>query len=182
MRSKIKFILPALALFLFSCSSAITVKTDFDRGVDFSKLKTYRWHDGKANPGDKLANNPLVKNRIVNSANKILTKKGFSESKATEVDFVIVIHAGAKEKMQVTNWGGSGWYDPWWGPYGGRVDVSSYEEGTLVVDIVHRDNKELMWRGLGSGVVREYSDPEDAQAFIDDVVNRILADFPPNSL
>ena len=167
-------------LLLVSCSS-ISVKSDFDRGADFSKLQTYRWYDGKPIPGDALAKNDLAKKRIVNSVNRVLKSKGFSESKATEVDFIITIHAGSKEKMQVTNWGGYGWYDPWWGPYGGRVDVSYYEEGSLVVDIVRKEDKELIWRGVATGVVRDYSDPEDAQAFVDDVVTKVLAEFPPNA-
>ena len=180
MRGIMRIFSSLLILFLFSCSS-ISVKSDFDRGADFSKLKTYRWYDGKPIPGDALASNSLAKSRIVNSINQALTKKGFSETKATEADFIIAIHAGSKEKMQVTNWGGYGWYDPWWGPYGGRVDVSYYEEGSLVIDIVQKEDKELIWRGVATGVIRDYSDPEDAQAFVDEVVGKVLAEFPPNA-
>ena len=57
--------------------------------------------------------------------------------------------------MQVTDWGGYYWYDPWWGPYGGTTHVSYYEESTLVLDIVHWEKKELAWRGLATGTVRE---------------------------
>jgi len=52
-------------------------------------------------------------------------------------------------------------------------------EGTLVIDIVDKAKKELIWRGLGTGVVQNYSDHEKLQASIDEYVRKILNNFPP---
>lgn len=92
---------------------------------------------------------------------------------------MVVAHAGVKEKTQVTDWGSYGWYNPWWGPYGGRVDVSQYQEGTLVIDIVDFQDKEMVWRGLGTAVLEGNSNPEKIQAKVDQYVSQILAKFPP---
>jgi hypothetical protein len=100
---------------------------------------------------------------------------------ADGADFTVVIHAGVQERMRVTNWGGYGWYDTWWGPYGGRVDVSYYTQGTLVIDMVDQVSKELAWRGLGEGIVREYNDPEEMEKDIRRTVEEILKSFPPDS-
>lgn len=163
---------------LISCGPGVTVRTDFDPGQDFTIYKTYQWWSGEQ-PQDDLNKAPLVKKRVINSVDKLLKEKGFELVESGETDFIVMIHAGSEERMQVTNWGGGyGWYDPWWGPYGGRTDVSYYEEGTLVIDIVDTKEKELSWRGLGTAIVKD-RDAEEQQAFLDMAVGKIMKDFPP---
>jgi hypothetical protein len=70
-----------------------------------------------------------------------------------EASMVVVAHGCTKEKVQLTDWGSYGWYRPWWGPYGGQVEVSNYIEGTLVIDVVDMPDKELAWHGLATGIV-----------------------------
>lgn len=171
-------ILAALVLMLIGCSS-VTVNTDYDPSVDFGKYKTFKMYEGKTVPGDALARNPLVKKRVELSIAKELEAKGFTKVEAGDPDFMVVAHGGVKEKTQVTDWGGYGWYNPWWGPYGGRVDVSRYEEGTLVIDIVDFKDKEMVWRGLGTAVLEGQSNPEKVQKKVDQYVTQILAKFPP---
>ncbi len=120
----------------------------------------------------------------ISGIDKTLAEKGFELIESGEPDFVILLWGGAKEKMQVTDTGGYrgyGWYDPWWGPYGsgGSTHVSYYEEGSLVIDIVDWQEKELSWRGMGTKTLKEYSSQEEQQIAIDEVVAKILADFPP---
>lgn len=178
----------AFLLFLITGCSSLKVATDFDPSQDFNKYKTYRWATTKeVNPNDALAQAPLIKKRVIAGIDKALQEKGFAlAGDDMEPDFVVMTHAGTKEKMQVYNTGGygygryGGWYDPWWGPYGGSTQVSYYEEGSLVIDIVDWTEKELSWRGIGTGVVKKgSSDKEEAQQEINMIVAKILADFPP---
>jgi len=174
---KIPLIL-VLIIIVAGCSS-LTVKTDYDQNADFKSLKSYRWaKDSEINPDDELQKNPLVQKRIMAGVDKVLSQKGFSLNETGDVDFVVMVHAGIKEKMQVTDWGNRGWYDPWWGPYGGRVDVSHYEEGTLVVDVVHAADKDLIWRGLGTKVIGNV-DPDEQEERAYNLVSQIMKDFPP---
>ena len=164
---------------LLGCAS-VSVKTDYDQSVDFSGFKTYNWDSDHAIPGDALARDPILRKRIKKAVDQEFQAKGFERRDTGPVDFTVVIHAGVKERMRVTNWGSFGWYDPWWGPYGGQVDVSYYTEGTLVIDVVNDKTRELAWRGLGEGLVREYSDTEKREADIRNTVMEILKSFPPN--
>ncbi len=176
-----KTLLTVVALvFLTSCAS-VSVVTDYDREEDFGTYKTFKMYSGKPIPGDELSKDPLVKSRFENAIKEELIKKGFVYKDSDNVDFMVVIHAGIKQKMRVTNWGSRGWYDPWWGPYGGRVDVSHYEEGTLIIDIVTVSHKELAWRGMGTGVIGsgKFGGDEASRENIKNIVARILADFPP---
>ena len=187
MKIKIASISTLLILVFVGCSS-LKVATDFDPTQDFSKYKTYRWATTKeVNPNDALAQNPLIKKRVVAGIDAALQQKGFVlADDAAEPDFVVMTHAGTKEKMQVYNTGGygygryGGWYDPWWGPYGGSTQVSYYEEGSLVIDVIDWQEKELSWRGVGTGVVKEsQQDAEEMQERINEITSKILTDFPP---
>jgi hypothetical protein len=189
MKLRFLFVLFIAILMVSGCAS-VKVKTDFDPEYDFASFKTYRWAAGEElNPNDALAQNTLVRNRVVDSVERVMMGKGFTKVVAGEADLVIVMHAGSKERMQVSqtytgprHYRGRypyHWYDPWWGPYGGTTSVSYYTEGTLVIDMVAWETKELAWRGMGTKTVRDYKDTEKQQAAIDKSVAKILADFPP---
>jgi hypothetical protein len=171
-------------LIVIGCSS-VTVRTDHDPEYDFNKFKTYRWASAQEiNPNDELAKHPLVLKRVQAAVDGQLKSKGFSLIESGNPDFVVIAHAGVKDRMQVYNTGGyyGGWYDPWWGPYGGSTQVSYYEEGTLVIDFVVWEKKELGWRGMGTKTLSDNPNPEKVQREIDHVVGKIMAEFPPKAM
>jgi len=170
--------LVTLILIVISGCSSVTYKSDYDPATDFSTYKVYKWYEGKQ-PDDALSKSPLVKKRIRSSVDIILQARGLTLTEGDDAQFIVVIHAGVKERMQVYNTGGYGWYDPWWGPYGGRTDVSYYEEGTLVVDFVDVDEKELSWRGMATTTIREFNDAEEMQNYYETIVMRLLEAYPP---
>jgi len=176
-----------LAAIMLSCSS-VTVNTDYDKEYDFSTFKTYRWASAQEiNPNDELARDPLVQKRVMESVDRVLAAKGMQQVEGDDFDVVLLAHAGTKERQQVTQTGGGmyggygGWYDPWWGPYGGTTDVSYYEEATLVIDIVAWEKKELAWRGMATGTLKEHKNQESMQKDIDMVIDKIFASYPPGS-
>ncbi len=184
MKTKVLLFIGSIMLFMLASCSSVTVKSDYDPSVDFSQFKTFAMYTGKTIPGDELNQHPLVKKRVENNIKEELERKGFKLVDESEADFIVVPHAGVKDKTQITNWGGAGygygWYDPWWGPYGSRVDVNQYEESTLVIDIVSTKNKQMAWRGMGTGIVKDYSNPEDQNENVKKYVTRILSEFPPH--
>jgi len=164
---------------LLGCAS-VSIQTDYDPSVDFKSYKTYAWDTEQQIPSDVLARDPLMRKRIKKAVEQVLQDKGFLLKTTFPVDFTVVVHAGVKERMRVTNWGGRGWYDPWWGPYGGQVDVNYYTEGTLVIDVIDAGTRELAWRGLSEGIVREYASVEQMETDIQETVSDILKGFPPS--
>ena len=174
-------------IYLVGCSS-VSVKTDYDPGTDFTTFKTFKIYDGKPVEGDELVKHPISRKRVFASVEAKMIAMGYKLQESGDPDIFVVIHAGSKEKIQVTNYGGSygpyggyGWYGHRWGAYGygGGTDVYQYDETTLVIDIVDMPEKEMVWRGMGTGIVQEYSDIEDKQAQIDLYVGKILDGFPP---
>jgi hypothetical protein len=169
-----------MVFILVSCSP-VTVKTDYDHEYDFSQYKSYRWaEETELAKTDVLAKNPLVYKRVQKAVDKDLQAKGFTREESGDTDFVVVAHAGTKDRMQINQYGGyGGWYHPFWGPYGGYTDVSHYTEGSLVIDLVDSKKKELAWRGTGTGIVKDYKDSDKMQKDLDESVAKILASFPP---
>ena len=172
------FVVIAISLMFLSCSS-LKISTDYDPTQDFSKYKTYRWAKLKErDPGDVLSKNPMLHKRVQVAIDLVLEEKGFEKLDRGEPDFIVFVHAGVQQRMNVYHHGGY-WYHPWWGPYGGYTSVSYYGQGTLVIDIVDINENELSWRGIASDVVRSYSDPDDMQEEINYIVGRLFRDFPP---
>ncbi len=173
-------IIGSLIGLMLGCSS-MTVISDWDHATDFSKFKTFKFYNGEPIPGDELVKHPLILKRVQQTVGRILESKGFVRTDSDKPDMLVFVHAGIKEKLSVTDWGGYGWYDPWWGPTGGyrRMDVHQYEEGTLIIDIVDVKRKELVWRGMATDVVKGYTDPQKVQRNLDSIVERILKEFPP---
>jgi hypothetical protein len=173
-------VVAAFALFAAGCST-IDVQTDYDPAADFSTLKTFKWVEAK---GSDLDKNPLIKARVRDAVLNTLKAKGFQEIQSGDPDFFVFAHAGAKEKMNVTDWGYS--YGAYWGPYGayGRnIDVSYYTEASLFIDVVKNnpEKDELAWRGVGTGVVSQSATPEERAENINSAVAMILEGFPPGA-
>jgi len=183
MKTKYLFIMLISAVFFAGCSS-ISVNTDYDTGTNFANYKTYSWPTNSEKiKDDDLSMNPIMYNRIKKAVDKELQQIGFVLKEDDGADFEVYLHAGVKEKMQIHDTGPyyRGYYGAWWGRPGGTTMVNYYEEGTLFIDIVDNQKNELTWRGAGTSVLEEYSDIDDQEAFIAEIVSKILQDFPPSS-
>jgi Domain of unknown function (DUF4136) len=74
-------------------------------------------------------------------------------------------------------------YSDYWGYHLAipETHVQQYDQGTLVVDIADAREKELVWRGVAVGRVREQPTPEQTTERVNEVVAAILKKFPPGS-
>lgn len=169
--------LKSLSLLLFvavltSCSS-VRVSSDYDKSVDYSQYKTYAFYkDGI----DKVEIHDLDKRRILKAIERELQAKGMTASE--NPDLLVNIFTDATERVDVNQWGyGYGWgYSPWgWG--GNYASVSKTTEGTLYIDLIDGKKKELIWQGVGEGVLTKNIERKEER--INEFVNKILAKYPP---
>jgi len=158
---------------LFSCSS-VSVFTDHDSKVDFSKYKTYAYFK----PGiDKVEISDLDKRRILKAIDFQLLGKSMMKSEIP--DLLISINTTAKEKVYIDNmnYGSWGW-NPWfWGP--NFNSISSRTEGILYIDLIDAKTKQLVWQGKGKGGISEYMKNRDER--IGTFVAEILQNYPPET-
>ncbi len=165
-----------LMLLLIMGCGTISVFTDHDSGVDFSKYKTFAYFK----PGiDKVEISDLDKRRILKAIDLQMAKKSMIKSDLP--DLLVSINTTAKEKVYINNnfngfWGW-GW-NPWmWGP--NQNMVSSRTEGALYIDLIDAKTKQLVWQGKGRGGISEHTKNRDERIGV--FVAEILKKYPPES-
>ena len=166
-----------LILTVAGCSS-ISVTNDYDLNADFNSYKTFCIYSGMLKDS-QLENAPLVKKRVLEATASELQKKRLSLVDSSKADFTVYAIATTAEKMNVNTYGygyGYGW-GPY--PYGRNIDVSYYTQGSLIIDFVDNKKDELIWRGIGTAVVKDRGTPEEREQFINEAVAKILDQYPP---
>lgn len=162
-------------IFLTSCQS-VRVITDYDKVAPFKSYKTFGFHKEGV---DRAEISDLDKRRILKAIETTLLEKGFAKSDTPD----LLVNFFTKEKQQVNiynnNFNSFGWGMGWgWGPYfGTQYNVSSSAQGTLYIDLIDANRKELIWQGIGRGNLTtsvKYKD-ERINAF----VASILKEYPP---
>ena len=163
----------ALALSAVGCSS-MTVRTDHDSQIDFGSFETFAMFElqGKERRGPQMSE--LVDRRITAAMAGEFSGRGFSTSKPREADMLVTFYTAVRKRVIVNR---SGWYGHRWRYWGGGMThVSSYPEGTLVIDVIDRRSRELVWRGVGQGAFSTINPSDEKVA---KRIHKILATFPP---
>ena len=171
---KITTVLILLAV-VTSCSS-VRVASDYDQRADFSQYQTYAFFK----PGiDKAEISDLDKRRILRAIEEEMAAKGFTKSDS-EPDLLVSIFTKTRENVNIYQnnmYGYYGWgWNPWyWGV--GPNHISTNSEGTLYIDLIDAEGKELVWQGMGTGALAKEVDRK--QERINEIVKKILEKYPP---
>ncbi len=160
-------------IFAIGCSST-RVAVDFDENFDFSQLQKFAFVKPPQQKTPGVIHDPLFIKKAKNEIAAQLTKRGFELANSRrEADFLIAFYATTKNKVQIT--------PPTYhiGRYGRRWVTPGhayhYKQGTLIIDIVDKKSKELVWRGVGTGVL----DRDKPIKNLIEAVRDVLKDFPP---
>ena len=152
------------------------VKTDYDRGVDFSRYHTYAYHSGKGLGEGRMINNSLVADRIHTSIDEDLAAKGLRRDQ-NNPDLIINYFIGGRERQNVTDGFPYG-IGPWgWGMWN-DVMVTNYTEGTMVLDFIDAHTNKLVWRAYIQKAVDNPQDLAKAKN-IDKMVDKAVKKYPP---
>jgi hypothetical protein len=180
----IKLVSLIAAILLVSACSSIKVVADYDQSTDFAKYKTFAFYKKGI---DKAEISDLDKRRILKAVEAQLLAKGLTKSETP--DLLVNIFTKAKTKIDVYNdnygfgygygWGGYyGWWPWYYGPNFG-VQISEYTEGTLFIDLIDAEKKELVWQGIGSGGLNPSGNVTKKEETIKEFVAEIMAQYPP---
>jgi hypothetical protein len=164
------FVVLAVLVAIAGCSS-ITVSTNFDSDADFNGFESYTWMK-ETETGEGYDYSGLLDERIKGAIDEQLVAKGLRKA-ATNPDLYVVYHAGKKERLEVEDWG----YGGWWGVGGG--EAYSYEQGTLIVDLIDTATKKLVWRGTAQKALSDSPSAGEREAAIDEAVQKMFKKFPP---
>jgi hypothetical protein len=180
------------ALFLFAVSAAfgMSVKSDYEKDYDFSRLRTFAFKTDRAS-NDPLSTNTIEAGRIQKALAAQLQANGFSQSQE-KPDFIVAFYSRTREKTRVQSTGfdpgfgfgrGFGWgygipyRARWrWG-FGPDIWTTTYIEGCVMADIIDAQTNELVWRGMVKDTVNGIGQTEkQANQAARDLVKRFLKD------
>ena len=167
-----------MSLLYLTCTP-IPVSIDYDRSVDFTKFKNYKWIKQKDISDAKgIFLNDINKKRFALAIQNELSEKGFQKMDDEEPDFSVVYHVRLDKRIDTSPYNYT--YGPYYEPI---VQTRVYQRGTIIIDFIDADSKQLAWRGVAEGVLSEkeedWSEMTDMNIFIGNVVKEILSEFPP---
>jgi hypothetical protein len=168
-------VLIGLAFFLANASFARQVKTDYDRAANFSQYKTYSWE--KVQTAD-----PLWVDRIKAAVNAALAAKGWTQVESGGDISIIAMEINRDHQILNTYYDdfGGGWRWRGFGGFGESTTTSdTYTVGTLVVDLFDAKTKNLVWRGVSSGMLSDKSDKNINN--LNRGVQKMFQHFPPDA-
>jgi hypothetical protein len=166
-----------IALLFATASFAEQVKTDYDRGADFSQYKTYSWE--KVQTQD-----PLWVGRIKDAVNAALAAKGWTQVASGGQVAIVAMETTQNQQTLNTLYdgfgGGWGWRRFGGGGFGDATTTTeNYKVGTLVVDLFDANSKNLIWRGSASDTLSNKSDKNIKN--LDRGVQKMFDHFPPEA-
>jgi hypothetical protein len=142
------------------------IEVERDPGADLSRLRTYRWMPGPPLAvDDARIDAPLLEKRIREAIAAALEARGYERKLAGTVDFFIAYHVSLSEKLKVSSASTSyaGRSSEWpsaLDPSPGSAVMTTYEAGTLVIDLVDPATSRVLWRGSGQTRVDPTRDSE----------------------
>lgn len=162
---------------VFASCNSVRVATDYDREVNFNQYQSFAFFK----PGiDKAEISDLDKKRILRAIEAEMLAKGFTKS--DNPDLLVSIFTKTKENINIynNNFGygyGWGWHPWYWGA--GPNTVNSTTDGTLYIDLIDAEDKELVWQGMGTAALAKKVDKK--QERISEIVREIMEKYPPQT-
>jgi len=190
MEMKVFRITVAGALLLVAAAAAfgMSVKSDYEKSFDFSRLRTFGFKTDRVS-NDPLSTNTIEADRIQNALAAQLSANGFSPS-PDNPDFVVAFYSNKTEKTQVQSLGGGFGFGPgfgwgygipgrgrWrWG-FGPDIWTTNYTQGCIMADIIDPRNNEVVWRGVVTDTVNGINQSEkQADQAAKDLVQQFMKD------
>ena len=157
--------------------------------IDFGNYRTYAFARDpqqllKSKPGAYVGN-PFIDQEIERAIRRRLADSGYVMASPEQAQFLVNFHTGSTSQAWYTLGGNvygysyGTFYGMWNnmpGYYGGVVRTDIHTEGTLVIDIIDLESKELVWHGWAT----KTTGWKDDEVVIREAVAEVLAKFPPS--
>jgi hypothetical protein len=162
----------SFAMMLFLTAPALIADdrdVDYDPQADFSKYKTFMLREGEIVTKVPDLNSPLVRKKIDAAIRAQLSAKGLREVE-NQADLVVTYRLGSAQRREVQSFPAGRWGRL------RRVGTFRFTEGTLVIDLMNRQPRDLVWRGI-------YRDDESSPSKISDKlpndIKKLFNEYPP---
>lgn len=148
--------------------------------VVLANYRTYSWAFPRRGGG-----NPFIYERVQQAMDASLAAAGYTLVAEGQGDMELAFTLGARDKVDVTDWGPVGAYYPAYGRgyrYGwayqyNQVDVRNVTEGSLALDVFDAKTDRPIWHGIAAARIGSREAPGDGliRAAVDGLVERFVA-------
>jgi Domain of unknown function (DUF4136) len=191
----------ATMIFLVACYSptANLYQSEKTPGVDFQNYKTYAWLPTKDTSFTKLANKKTVESALASAVSQQLNARGMKFDSLTPdclftYSLVLTktyevgqepppVYAPNSNAGALPGQYGMYYYVPastaMYNPdlYQGSMKVTTFRDGTLVIDMIDRKSNQIVWRTNAQGKVNE-KDRQGVRPTINEIVPAMFKKFP----
>lgn len=181
MKSFARILLIGLALLLAACASGPKITSDYDRSANFAAYRSFGFYDPLGT--DQAGYESLVTQTLKAAVRQQMEARGYTYAE-TGADLLVNFNARLAQRTDISQTPPTPMYYGYrrgfyggWGGYGYETRVDQYVEGTLNIDIIDAQRKQLVWEGVAVGRVTKKSQ-EDRQAAIRAAVAEIFAKYP----
>jgi uncharacterized protein DUF4136 len=168
---------------LTACASKPVVRTQSAPALDIQRYQSFGFVEHPDT--DKAGYTTLVTRYLKDAVTREMLARGYTQS--AQPDLLVNFTTGSKDKVEGDSWPdvGLGWGRwsrgwGWGGTWGGR-DIRTVTEGSLTIDVVDQQHKELIWSGTAKGRVSS-KDENNPQSAIDKAVTAIFTKYPRQPL
>lgn len=171
MSSKRSFALALLGLVLVAACSSPRVIANCDPSADFSAYRTYGFPPRLGT--DEASYGSILSQVLKSAAERELAARGYEPS--DDPDLLVNFFLDTEEKTRTVETPGVAYG---YGMYTGYdTTVVNYTEGTLHIDLVDRERKQLVWEGIVIGRVTD-DVRKKLQEKVDKAVAEVFAEYP----
>ncbi len=190
-----------LLAMVVGCSPRVHVSTEYDSSVNFQQYRTYKWYQDRpeATPDSRMQQagryDTFMDRRIKAAVEAEMSARGYQKVDQN-ADMLIAFEVAVDRRQQVTDPGlaygpgmgffpgypmGMGWGMGYRYNYGfnrmwAAPMVREYQEKTVILDVIDRNENELIWRGTGE---RDLTGRNVSDKQLREIISGILDRFPP---
>lgn len=163
-----------LVVIIMSGCSSMKVMTKYDSSVNFKNYHTYRFVRPKRRKAQEFRH-PFFTKEVMAQIKPMMEARGLTEvDSAQSPDLLVCFYAYVHREWDYIpptyyygRWGGVRYLEPGY--------MMHYKTGTLVIDVVDAKANEVVWQGVGKGILDRY----DPYTDLAKAVSQVLKDFPP---
>jgi hypothetical protein len=171
-----------VAMLGVACGPRIEIRTMAAPNAGLAALQTFRMlpppvrRDNQPITGedDPMINNSIANRAIRERIVKAFVARGYARNDRSP-DFGVAFYATSREHLDATIWDYGYPFNPRWGRLG-LPGTSPSTAGSVVIDVVRWDTKELLWRGVGTAHLGD--DANKNVSLLGDAVDEIIGNFP----
>jgi len=189
--------LAAIVTCLCGCYGSSNIyKSEKTKGVDFTKYKTYAWLPTTDTNYTKILNRKSVERNLAVAVVAQLSKRGMTLDTLNPdclFTYTLVMNktydigqqppAVYNPQVYAPMYAGQANvyyyvpYTPVQPAYNGGLQVTTFRDGSLVIDMIDKQNKQIIWRTSAQGK-REEDEAKGVRATVEEIVPQMFKKFP----